>query len=84
METKLFNLFQNKKNDYDLFRSVEKLIEETIQQAIGEENAKFYEALTKLSNSINNTQDKNSKTLQLKIINDYSHEICDEYEKFLP
>lgn len=80
----LFELFQNKTNDHDLYKQVTSLIEKNEHHARGEENAKFYLDTIKLLNSINNAGCEERRSDQIKTLNDIQERICDGYESFLP
>ena len=79
----LFELFQNKKTDFELYEKVLLLINKKIHQARGAECAKFYDVLTELSTSINNAGWEKRHSEQLDIINKESRRIYDKYEEFM-
>lgn len=80
----LFDMFSNKKSDFDLCNKIEALIKSRVADAVGEENAKFYTVLTKLSNSINNAGWEDRHSEQIAMINAASCEITEKYERYMP
>jgi len=83
-DQELFEIFMKKKNDFDLCEQIELLLQRRIQSAIGEENAKFYDVLRQLSNSINNAGWEERHSAQIATINAGMSEIIDKHESFLP
>lgn len=84
MNKDVFDLFINKKDDFDLCNKIDALMEKRIEQAIGKENAKFYEVLRQLSNSINNAGWESRHSEQIALINKESYRISECYEDYLP
>ena len=83
-DPELFAIFMQKKSDFDLCEQIELLLQRRIQSAIGKENAKFYDVLRQLSNSINNAGWEERHSAQIATINAIMREIIDKHESFLP
>lgn len=83
-DKELFELFMCKKSDFHLCEQIETLINERVKYVTGIENAKFYDVLRNLSNSINNAGWEGRHSQQIGIINKASGEIVDKYEEYLP
>jgi hypothetical protein len=83
-DQKLFELFMAKKNDFDLCEKIEMLMQHRVQYAIGLENAKFYDVLRQLMNSINNAGWEERRSEQIKLIRESMDKIIDKYEDYLP
>lgn len=64
--------------------NIDRLIAAKVKIAVGRENAKFYDILRRLSNSINNAGCEDRRSSQIDLINSSMMEICDKYEDFLP
>jgi len=84
IQKELFDIFQNKKSDFDLYEKLKGYIERVEYNARGVENAKFYEVLFKLSNSINNAGHENRRASDISFLILEQGKISTEYEDFLP
>lgn len=80
----LFDLFQSKKSDHELYNKVIALLGDVDRNARGEENEKAYSVLRLLMNSINNAGCEDRRDAQIALIGKEMGIICDEYENFLP
>jgi len=83
-DQELFELFMAKKNDFDLCEKIEMLLQRRVQYAVGNENAKLYEVLRQLMNSINNAGWEERRSEQIALINKEMNKIIDNYEDYLP
>lgn len=81
---KLFKLFQNNSDEFDLYNDVKKMVEAEVFCARGEENRKAYMVLVDLVNSINNAGCEDRRSSQIDTLRKAMAEICDKYESFLP
>lgn len=84
VKKQVFKLFQDNKDQYDLYEKIIEYIESIVDETKGRENAEFYEVLRQLISSINNAgwQDRHSQ--QIDTINEEMDRICGVYEKYLP
>ena len=82
-QKELFEIFQNKRNDFELYEQLSLFIKKVEYNAQGLENAKFYESLVKLSNSINNAGHEERRSADISFLNSERSKICDNYEEFL-
>ena len=80
----LFDLFQSKKDDHGLYVNVTALLVDVDQKARGKENARAYDTLRLLSDSINNAGCEDRRSAQIALIEKEMSRICNEYEEFLP
>ena len=84
-DKKYFEVFTKYQNDkYELYKEIKALIQEEIIDARGIERAKFYEILTKLSNSENNAGWQERHNERICMINKAQSDIVDDYEQYLP
>lgn len=83
IQKELFDIFQNKKSDFDLYEQLRGFIEKVEHNAKGTENAKFYEVLVKLSNSINNAGYEERRSSDIALLSQESSKISSKYEEFL-
>ena len=79
----LFKIFQNTKNQYDLYEDVIKYINSVIENTKGKENSEFYNVLRELSNSINNAGCESRRSQQISLINKSMNDISNNYEDYL-
>ena len=79
----LFNFFQNTKDNYELYEGVIRYIDDVIKYTKGQENAKFYEHVTHLLDSINNAGCEKRRQEQMEYLWDIQSQIIKEYEGFI-
>lgn len=86
METhkELFDIFQNKRNDFELYEQLKIFITKIEHNTKGLENASFYKVLEKLSNSINNAGHERRRSDDISFLNTEMHKISSAYNEFLP
>jgi hypothetical protein len=84
VKKELFEIFQNKRSDFELYERLKEFIENVENNARGIENAKFYETLVTLTNSINNAGHEERRSADINYINSKITNIINEYEEFLP
>jgi len=82
-QKELFEIFQKKKNDFELYEQLSLFIKKVEHNTKGLENAKFYEVLVKLSNSINNAGHEERRNSDISFLNSEKSKITDNYEDFL-
>lgn len=80
----LFKIFQNNKDQYDLYEKIMEFINMTIEDVKGEENAKFYDLVNELHNSINNAGWEARHHEQIKLLWNIRNDISNKYDKYLP
>ena len=83
-QKELFEIFQKKRNDFELYEQLTLFIKKVEHNAKGQENAKFYEVLVKLSNSINNAGHEERRSADISFLSSERSKISDTYEDFLP
>jgi hypothetical protein len=83
-QKELFEIFQKKGNDFELYEELSRFIKKVEHNAQGLENAYFYGVLVKLSNSINNAGHENRRSDDISFIHSEKGKISDDYEDFLP
>ena len=79
----LFKIFQDTKDQYELYEKVIKYIDSVAENTKGEENSEFYNILRELINSINNVGCENRRSQQIDLINKSMNNISNRYEKYL-
>lgn len=79
----LFKIFQENKDEYDLYEKVVNYIESKIETTKGEENAEFYYQIMQLENSINNAGWEDRHSQQIQKLWDIQNNITGRYEKYL-
>lgn len=84
IKKELFNTFQNTKDNYELYEGLVSYIDNVIKYTKGQENAKFYEHIIHLLNSINNARCEERRSEQIEYLWHIEREICDKYEDYLP
>lgn len=82
-QKELFDIFQNKRNDFELYEQLSLFIKKIEHNARGLENAKFYDVLVKLSDSINNAGHEERRSTDISFIKSERSKICETYEDFL-
>lgn len=82
-QKELFEIFQNKRNDFELYEQLSLFIKKVEHNTKGLENAKFYEVLVKLSDSINNAGHERRRYVDISFLNSERSKISDTYEDFL-
>lgn len=80
----IFNIFQDNKNQFDLYENIITYVDNVIWKTQLEENVEFYEMLRKLTNSINNAGWEGRHSEHIYMINKTMSDISDKYEKYLP
>jgi len=83
IQKELFEIFQKKRNDFELYEQLTSFIEKVEHNIKGKENAKFYEVLVKLSNSINNAGHERRRSDDISFLSSERHKISSTYEEFL-
>lgn len=84
-DRELFDIFMKNNGDkFALYNEIKELIASEIVNARGVENAKFYETLSKLSNSENNAGWESRHSDRITVINEGLRNIADDYNSFLP
>lgn len=81
---KLFDIIADARNRAEMYENTLKLIEEEKRKAVGVKMAEVYVCLTKLQNSENNAGWEDRHSDRIKMLNEASMAICDEFEDFLP
>ena len=85
IKSEVFDLIKNIKGiTYQDYEVIVSYISKFEHKTKGEENAKFYEHLRKLSNSVNNAGWQERHSEHIHNINIIIDEICYTYEDFLP
>jgi hypothetical protein len=85
IKAEVFDLLKNIKGiTYQDYEVIVSYISEFEHKTKGEENAKFYEHLRKLSNSVNNAGWQERHSEHISTIGSIISGICDTYEDFLP
>ena len=79
----LFKIFQENKDQYDLYEKVIIFIEKVVEDTKGEENAKFYHSANMLLNSINNAGWEDRHSQQIQSLWDIQNKITSKYDKYL-
>ena len=82
-EKVLFEIFQNKRSDFELYERLKLFLKEVEHDVKGQENAKFYDVLVKLSNSINNAGHEERRSTDISYLLSERKKISDTYEDFL-
>lgn len=83
IQKELFEIFQNKRSDFELYEQLTLFIKKVEHNTKGIENARFYEVLVKLSNSINNAGHEERRSADISFLNSERSKISDKYEDFL-
>lgn len=83
-QKELFEIFQKKRNDFELYEQLTLFIKKVEYNTKGQENARFYEVLVKLSNSINNAGHEERRSADISFLSSERSKIADTYEDFLP
>lgn len=84
IEKKLFKIFNIGADEYEIYKLLNVFVREIVEETKGIENARFYEVLRLLSNSINNAGCEERRSEQIAMIHKASQEIADKYEAYLP
>jgi len=79
----LFKIFQDNKDQYDLYEKVIIFIEKAIEDTKGEENAEFYHTANILLDSINNAGWEDRHSQQIQSLWDIRNKITSKYYKYL-
>lgn len=82
-QKELFEIFQKKINDFELYEQLSLFIKKVEYNTKGLENAKFYEILVKLSNSINNAGHEERRSNDISFLSSEGSKIVNTYEDFL-
>ena len=83
VQKELFELFQKKRNDFELYEQLKEFISKVEHNTAGRENAEFYLILNRLSNSINNAGHEERRSNDISYIGIVQGLICNKYEDFL-
>ena len=82
-QKELFEIFQKKRNDFELYEQLTLFIKKVEYNAKGIENARFYDVLVQLSNSINNAGHEERRSTDISFLGSERSKISDTYEDFL-
>ena len=82
-QKELFEIFQKKRNDFELYEQLTLFIKKFEHNTKAQENAKFYQVLVKLSNSINNAGHEERRSDDICFLNSERRKISDTYDDFL-
>ena len=82
-QKELFDIFQKKRNDFELYEQLSLFIKKVEHNTKGVENAKFYEVLVTLSNSINNAGHEDRRDGDISFLSSERSKISDSFEAFL-
>lgn len=80
----LFKLLKNTQVEFKTYEALVVYVDSVVSQVRGEENAKFYEHVRVLTNSLNNAGWEDRHNEQIQYLWDISGEICEKYEDYLP
>jgi hypothetical protein len=83
-QKELFEIFQKKRNDFELYEQLTLFIKKVEHNAKGIENARFYDVLNQLSSSINNAGHEERRSADISFLASERGKISDTYEDFLP
>lgn len=83
IDKELFKLFQENKDQYDLYKKTLEFVYKVLNVHIGKENAKFYDLIRQLKNSINNAGWEIRHHDQIDFLNKISDDISEKYEEYL-
>jgi hypothetical protein len=80
----LFKIFQESKDQYNLYEKIIDYVEKVEYETRGKENANFYDLTSQLHTSINNAGCEERRSKQIEFIWGIQHDIEAKYENFLP
>lgn len=83
-QKELFDIFQKKRNDFELYEEIKKFIDKVEFNARGIECSHYYSVLTKLQDSLNNAGHEERRSKDIDYLRDERGKITEEFEEFLP
>ena len=84
IQKELFDLFQKRRNDYELYEELKKFINKVEYHTQGEISSKYYSVLSKCESSINNAGHEERRSNDIDYLKSEMRQISDEFEDFLP
>lgn len=84
IQKELFDLFQKRRNDYELYKDLKVFIDKVVLNTRGIESSYYYSVLTKLQDSLNNAGHEERRSKDIDFLRDSRGKIIDEFDEFLP
>lgn len=84
IQKELFDLFQKRRTDYELYEELKKFIDKVVVHTEGEISSKYYSVLSKVECSINNAGHEERRSNDIDYLKSEMRQIADEFEEFLP
>lgn len=84
IQKELFELFQKRRSDFELYEELKKFITKVENQVKGEAASQYYLILEKIECSINNAGHERRRDADIAFLKQEKRKIVDEFEEFLP